>query len=208
MLSSVLFKTLFYYFFVHLTYKIMGKREVGELSTFDFVVSIMIAELTAISIDSESDNFLEMVSPIILLMCLQVGISFITLKSSKIRDYFDGKPSFIIKKGVLDIKEMKKQRYNLDDLLVHLRNNNIDNIFECEYAILEINGELSVFKHSDHATYPLPLILDGIIQDENLLAMGITHQTLQNKLSKENLKLKNIFYLIFQDDQEIKYLRR
>ena len=87
------------------------------------------------------------------------------MKSNTIRYLIDGKPSVIISKGKINFKEMKKLRYNLDDLLMQLRVNSIKSIEEVDYAVLESNGKLSIFKRQDdpNREYPLPLIIDGKI---------------------------------------------
>lgn len=118
----VLGKTLFFYFLITIIYRIMGKREVGELSIMDLIVSIFIAELAAISIDNYKENIFISIVPILALVIIQIVLSRISLKSSKVRSLIDGDPSVIIERGKVNFREMLKQRYNLDDLLVQLRN--------------------------------------------------------------------------------------
>ena len=146
---TVLWKTLFFYLLITVIYRIMGKREVGELSIMDLIVSIFIAELAAISIDNYKQNIFLSVVPILALVIVQLVVSSISLKSSKVRSILDGNPSMIIERGKVNFKEMLKQRYNLDDLLVQLRNRGIKSIEEVDYAILETSGKLSVFKKDD-----------------------------------------------------------
>ena len=171
---TVLWKTLFFYFLIMIIYRIMGKREVGELSIMDLIVSIFIAELAAISIDNYQENVFISIVPIIALVIIQLVISRISLKNSKIRSVLDGNPSIIIERGKVNFKEMLKQRYNLDDLLVHLRSRGIKSIGEVDYAILETSGKLSVFKKDDdkNRVYPLPIIVDGKIQKNTLYQIG------------------------------------
>ena len=99
MYISIVLRTLFMYFFIILVYRIMGKKEVGQLSIIDLIVSILIAELVAIAIEAEKSIFLSII-PITILTFTQIGISYITLKNEKIRDLIDGKPTVIIKNGV------------------------------------------------------------------------------------------------------------
>ena len=139
---TVIFKTIIIYFLVALIFRIMGKREVGQLGTFDLVVFILIAELVAISIENKNNFFLNLI-PVLILVFLQVVISKLSLKSVKFRKIVDGIPTIIIKKGVIDFKNMVEQRYSLDDLLLQLREKDVSDISEVDYAILEINGKLS-----------------------------------------------------------------
>ena len=153
----------------------MGKREIGELSIMDFIVSIFIAEMVAISIENYKSSMLMSVIPVISLTALQIGFSYLSVKSSKIRKIVDGEPSVIINRGKVNFKEMLKQRYNLDDLLMQLRSNEVKSIEEVDYAILETSGKLSIFKKNDDVlrNYPLPLILDGVLDEETLLQIHI-----------------------------------
>ena len=117
-LFIVLFRTIFFYFFVLISYRIMGKREIGQLGVIDLIVSILIAELVAISIEEYKQSLMLTVIPISILVLLEVLFAFFSIKSRKFRLLFDGKPSLIIANGKINYKEMIKQRYSLDDLLV------------------------------------------------------------------------------------------
>lgn len=162
----------------------------------DFIVSIFIAELAAISIDNYKENVLLSLIPIIVLVIIEIIISVISLKSADTRNIIDGKASVIINRGVINFKEMLKQRYNLDDLLSQLRLESIKSIEEVDYAILETNGKLSVFKKSDdkRSLYPLPIILDGKIQDDTLYQINKSREWINEELNKNNIKLEDVFY--------------
>ena len=185
---TVLWKTLLFYFLITVIYRIMGKREVGELSIMDLIVSIFIAELAAISIDNYKENIFISIVPILALVVLQLVISRISLKNAKIRSILDGDPSMIIERGKVNFKEMLQQRYNLDDLLVQLRSRGIKSIEEVDYAILETSGKLSVFRKDDDKkrVYPLPIIIDGKIQKDVLYQIGKDSIWLEKALRHEN----------------------
>ena len=146
-LFSVVFRTIFFYIFITIAYRIMGKREIGQLGIIDLIVSILIAELVAISIENIYDPIYLTIVPILLLVVLEIFLAFISTKSRSLRVIFEGKPSMIIANGHINYHEMVKQRYNLDDLLLSLRQKDIRDISEVEYAFLEANGKLSVFKY-------------------------------------------------------------
>lgn len=197
----VLERTIIFYIIITIIYRVMGKREVGQLGIVDLIVSILIAELAAMSIDKRMDNILLSIIPMIALVLIQMLISYLCLKFSKVRDLFDGKPSIIIKKGVVNFKEMVRQRYNLDDLLIQLREKNIRTLEEVDYAILESSGKLSVFKKKNNLTgeYPLPLILDGVVEKNALNDINKNNNWLEKKLKEKKLKLKDIFYAFYKD---------
>lgn len=196
----IILKTLVIYLFVAIIFRLMGKREVGQLGTFDLVVFILIAEIVALAIE-EKDNFLIHLIPALILVILQIVIAKLSLKSNKFRDILDGKPVVIIKNGIINFKNMVDQRYTLDDLLLQLREKDVRSIDEVDYAILETNGKLSVFKKDDKDknTYPLPIILDGDVNFDNLYGINKTKKWLIRKLTDEKVKVDDIFYAFYKD---------
>ena len=201
-LFTVLFRTLFFYFFVLIAYRIMGKREIGQLGVIDLIVSILIAELVAISIEETENPIYLTIIPIAVLVILEVLFAYISIKSRKFRTIFDGKPSLIICNGKINYKEMVKQRYSLDDLLISLRQQGIKELDMVEYAFLEPNGELSVFKYNLFklkSSYPMPLILDGKITKGALKHIHKTEAWLKSELSNKNLTYEDIFYAFYKN---------
>ena len=166
------------------------------------MVSILIAELVAISIEEFKQPIAYTVIPITCLVILEVLFAFISIKSRRFRTVFDGKPSLIIVNGKINYKEMIKQRYSLDDLLLSLRQNNIKSIEDVEYAFLETNGKLSIFKYNifkTNSTYPLALIIDGVIQDKTLKEIKHSKFWLTNYLRKQDIDLSNVFYAFYKN---------
>ena len=202
MIWTIIFRTVLFYFLVLIAYKIMGKREVGELGVFDFIISMLISQLIAICIENYKDPIWFVIVPTLILVLFQIVFSFLSLKSNKFRDILDGKESVIISNGKLNFSEMKKQKYNLNDLLLQLRDKGIRTIEEVDYAILETNGKLSVFQKQDdnNNVFPLPLVLDGVIEENNLKFINKTRKWLNNELSKKKINLDNIFYAFYKDD--------
>ena len=135
------------------------------------------------------------VVPIMVLVLIQILVSYITLKSEKLRDIIDGKPTVIIKNGKLNFTEMSKIRYSLDDLLTQLRLQGVKSIDKVKYAVLENNGNLSVF--NDNSDYPLPLILDGVIDYSVLKNIGKDYNWILSILKKKNIELEDVFYAFY-----------
>ena len=201
-LFSVIVRTLFFYFFITIAYRLMGKREVGQLGIIDLIVSILIAELVAISIENLNDPMYLTIMPISLLVLLEIFLAFISTKSKKIRALLEGKPSLIISNGKINYHEMIKQRYTLDDLLLSLRQKEIKDLSEVEYAFLESNGKLSIFKYNKFrikSSYPMPLILDGKIENDTLKYLKKTEDWLKGRLKEYNVNLKEIFYAFYKN---------
>lgn len=200
MLLTIIFRTIFFYFIVVISYKIMGKRELGELGVFDLIISMLISQLIAISIENYKDPIWYVLVPAVILVSFQVIFSKVALKNDKFRRVLDGKESVIINNGKLNFNEMVKQRYSLNDLLLQLRDKSIKTIEEVEYAILETNGKLSVFKKKEsNRTFPLPLILDGVIEEKNLKLINKNVKWLKTVLNTKKVSLDNVFYAFYKD---------
>ena len=200
MIETVL-RTLFFYFIIVIAYRIMGKREVGQLGIIDLIMSILIAELVAIGIEKIDQSIWMTLLPMIVLVLLEVLLGYLSVKSRKINKLFGGKPTIIISKGRIVYKNLINQRYSLDDLLLELRKQGIYSIEDVEYAMLETNGELSVFKYKPlkiKSDIPLPFIVDGIIQEGILKQLNRSKIWLNDLLKSNGLDLNNVFYAIYQ----------
>ncbi|OIJ16587.1 hypothetical protein BKP45_04590 [Anaerobacillus alkalidiazotrophicus] len=210
--STIILRTLLIYFIILVVLRFMGKREIGQLSVLDFVVSIMIAELAVISIENIRTPMMNTIVPILVLCVIQITLAWVSLKSENLRKMIDGKPSVLINKGKIDEDEMRKQRYNFDDLMIQLRQSNIRNVSDVEFAILEPSGKLSVLekteKEKQYPSYeekvnlPLPLILDGKVQSEHLERINKTPLWLRQELRKLGYRdIKKISFCSLNDNQ-------
>ncbi len=188
----IITRTLFLYFLIIFIFRLMGKREIGELSILDLVVFIMIAEMAVVSIENYKNPLMHSIIPMLLLLGIQITLATISLKSKTMRELIDGKPTIIIQNGKIKESEMSKQRYNFDDLLTQLRDKNIRNVADVEFAILEPSGKLSVFEkdHKSKSSLHLPLIIDGKIQENHLEVLGNTNLWLRQEL--RNLGYRNV----------------
>ncbi len=194
------YRSILFYSLIVMVYRMMGKREIGELSIVDLIVSLFIAELVAISIENYQESIFLSIFPILILVGLQLLTAKISLKSKKIRDVIDGKPSVIINRGKVNFQEMKRLRYNVDDLLCQLRNASIKSLSDVDYAILENNGKLSIFPKDETKDYPLPVILNGKIEKDVLIEINKTEEWLKKELETKNIKIDNIFYGFYQNN--------
>lgn len=200
-LSIIIFRTFLYYFLFLFLFRVMGKREIGELGVNDLLVSVLFAEFATLAIEKYNDPLLITLIPTLIIVFLQVLISFLSMKNPKIRTLVDSNPSMIINKGKINFKEMEKQRYSLEDMLTQVRDKGIRSLDEIEYAILESNGNLSIFTYDDKKTYPLPLVLDGEIIYESLSDIDKNKDWLMKVLKQEKTDLKNVFYAFYKNDK-------
>lgn len=201
---NALFRTVFFYFIVVIAYRIMGKRELSQLQVIDFIVSILMAELIAISIENIKDPIYMALIPIVALVLIEIVLAKISLKSKKFNDIMSGKPSLIILNGKLNFKELVKCRYSLDNILLELRQNGIKSISDVEYAFLETNGKLSVFKYNFLKTsseYPMPVIVEGKIDANTLRYIKKSKVWVLNELRKRKIKLEDVFYSFYKNNK-------
>ncbi len=203
-LLNVLFRTLLFYLVILVIYRIMGKRELGQLSIQDFAVSILIAEMVAISIENSKDPLVLTILPIILLVILELLSAYIAMKFNGFRKFMEGKPVLIINKGIVNFKEMVRQRYTLDDLLLELRSNGIKNLKDVEYAVLENNGRLNIFKYNFlkiSSENPFPIIIDGKIEKSTLKYINKSEEWVRELVSKENMEVSDVFYAFYKNNK-------
>lgn len=195
MYISIILKTIVLYFYIVLVYRLMGKKEVGKLSIIDLIVSILIAELAAMSIESTDRSIFISIIPILVLVVIQIVLSYVSLKNEKIRKIIDGNPTTIIKSGKIKFNEMAKLRYSLEDLITQLREQGIKSIEEVDYAILENNGKLSIFQNTKD--YPMPIIVDGKIDFDVLKELGKNTKWVFDILNSKNITLDEVYYAFY-----------
>lgn len=200
---TVLIRTVLYYIVILIIFRLMGRREIGELSILDLVVFIMIGEMAIIGIADTEKPFLITIVPMILLMLIQIIMATISLKSKRFRDLVDGKPTIIINRGKIDEDAMRKQRYNFDDLMTQLREKDIRSIADVEFAILESSGSLSVIEKLENnkdGDITIPLIVDGMIEEENLGRINKTNLWLRQELKKKGYRdIKKISFCSYEN---------
>lgn len=198
----VAIRTFVLYIALLFTIRLMGKSELSKMSPFQLTVIFMIAELAAIPLDSIDASLINGLIAIFMLTFLQILISFLCMKVEWIKDFLSGKPTVIIKKGELNIEELRKQRISITDLMEQLRIKDCPSIEDVDYAIIETNGELSVVKKSD--TLSSIIISDGNLYEENLQFSGLDFQTFESKLRKAGItSFKTVFLALCDDDKTL-----
>ncbi|MGG5254923.1 DUF421 domain-containing protein [Neobacillus sp. SM06] len=205
----IVFRTILLYVLILIIFRVMGKREIGELSILDLVVFIMIAEMAVVAIEDTKDPLLHTILPMLLLMVIQITLALASLKSKRFRDFVDGQPTIIINRGKIDEKAMRKQRYNFDDLMSQLREKDIRSIADVEFAILESSGKLSVIEKEKNQNMTeksgditIPLIIDGAVNEENLRRIEKSNFWLRQELKKRGYKeIKKISFCSYENGQ-------
>lgn len=213
----VAIRTFVLYIIVLIAVRIMGKSELSKMSPFQLVIVFMIAELAAMPIDDPTTSLINGVMAIFTLMLLQVLISFLSIKSEKFKNLVSGKPSILIEKGKLNIKELSKLRITSTDLLEQLRLENCPSLSNVEYAIMESNGQLTVIPKAEEkpltpkdmgltvneGLLPMIVVSDGTLYVKNLLIAGISEEMFMQKLAGAGISSYENIFLAFYDENKV-----
>ena len=196
------FRAIVLYIIVLVVMRLMGKREIGQLQPFELAISIMIADLATLPMAETGIPISNGIIPILGLLVMHLVISILNMKSTKAREIICGKPSILIFRGKIDQKVLKKERFTINELEERLRDNNIFNIGDVEYAVLETSGQVTVIpKPSKRPTIPedfniepqyegIPydLVVDGKVMYKNLEKLGKNYVWLQRQTEKFGIK--------------------
>lgn len=196
------FRAILLYIIVLIVMRLMGKREIGQLQPFELAISIMIADLASIPMTDAGVPISNGIIPILGLLVMHLVISVVNLKSIKAREIICGKPRILIYRGKIDEKALKKERFTINELEERLRGNNVVNLGDVEYAILETSGNITVIQKPekrntipedfnivpDYEGISYDLVVDGKIMDENLRKLGKNYQWLKKQVEKFNIR--------------------
>ena len=214
---TIFIRTALIYLILVVSMRLMGKRQVGELQLSELTVTILLSEIAASPLTDKNIPFAHAVCAILLLLSIEVILSYILLHHPAVKTVLTGKPSMIIRRGVLDQKELERQRLCLSELLCALRQKGIADISDVEYAIMEENGQLSVFPKAEAS--PLTpkacgqkapengishaLIIDRVIIQKNLDTVGWSREKLERELERRGAKLCDVFMFAVGDSGKI-----
>lgn len=202
-------RTIILYIVVMCAIRLMGKRQIGELQPSELVITILVSELATLPMQDFDIPIMMGIIPIVTLVFFEHIVSFICLKNVKIRRLVNGNPCIIIQDGVLDIKTMRDLRVSVDEVLEELRINNVTNIEDIKFAIIETNGQLSYILKNGAETVtndmlslvapekglPLIIINDGCVIDENLISIKRDMLWLVAKLNEKKLSINQVFLM-------------
>lgn len=214
---TVLIRSLILVSVAVLTFRLMGKRQVGQLQPFELVIAIMIADLAATPMESLDTPLWRGIAPMLSLIVLHQLITLLSLKSQALRAFFSGRPTVVIRNGRIDYQALRKLAFNLNDLLEELRTGGVLTPSEVGTAILETSGKLSVFQdgahrpvcpedlqlHTGYEGIPLTLIMDGQLEKHNLSLSGKSENWLAKQISQNGFKHCSDVLLCYLDTNGI-----
>lgn len=210
-------RTVILYILVLVIMRMMGKREIGQLQPFELAIAIMIADLASIPMANIGIPIFSGIIPILALLMMHLIISNINLKSINMRKIICGKPTILIYRGKIDEKALKKEKFTINELQERLRGNNVFNIGDVEYAILETSGQITVIQKPDKRTtipadfnimpeyegIPYDLVIDGKIMHENLKAIGKDEIWLEREVKKFKIRPEEALVVTFDGKGQI-----
>ena len=196
------FRAILLYIIVLIVMRLMGKREIGQMQPFELAISIMIADLASIPMTETGVPISNGIIPILGLLVMHLIISMLNIKSSKAREIICGKPAILVYRGKIDEKVLKKERFTINELEERLRDNNIFNIGDVEYAILETSGQVTVIPKPNkrptipedfniepqYEGIPYDLVVDGKVMYKNLEKIGKNYVWLKKQTEKFKIK--------------------
>jgi len=202
-------RTVIMYIFIIFAVRVMGKRHVGDLEPGELVITILISETAAIPIQETGIPLLSGIIPVIVLICLELIVSHIILKSNKANQLFKGKPVVIIRDGKLLEKEMTRVRFTIEDLMTELRQSGNFHLEQISYAIVETNGKLSILPKPEYlptvtsdigntptdSGIPVVIVSDGALSQGSLDLCSATREWVEGVLKKEKTKLSDVFLM-------------
>ena len=205
------------YILVLIIMRLMGKREIGQLQPFELAIAIMIADLASVPMADIGIPISSGIVPILALLVMHLLISIINLKSVNMRKIICGKPRILIYRGKIDEKALKKERFTINELQERLRNNNIVNIGDVEYAILETSGQITVIQKPEkrntipkdfniqpnYEGIPYDLVIDGKIMEKNLQAIGKDYNWLKKEVKKFGYNPEQALLVTYDGNQQM-----
>lgn len=198
--------------------RFLDKTQIGQLTFYEYISGITMGSIAGSMASAEPGEFWNHYYDLLLFVVLTYLLSIITIKNRSLRKIIEGSPSIVIENGCIIKKNMKSMRYDLDELLSQLREKGIFDISEVQYATVEPTGQLSVIKkpdfqpltkgdmniHLPNATFPIELIMDGHIIEENLAKQKITHTWLNTQLTERNIKNpSNVMYAVIDSKGQL-----
>lgn len=210
-------KSIILYTIVLIVMRCMGKREIGQMQPFELAIAIMIADLATTPMTEIGIPLVYGIIPILGLLFMHIIISLGNLKSIKMREFICGKPRILIYRGKIDEQALKLENFTINELQERLRVNNINNLGDVEFAILETSGQISVVqKPEKRALKPedfnidakyegisYDLVIDGKIMEDNLKKLGKSRAWLEMEVGKFNMKPEEALVVVLNGDRTI-----
>ncbi|MBQ7957239.1 MAG: DUF421 domain-containing protein [Clostridia bacterium] len=209
-MTVVLIRTFIIYFVVVAAVRLMGKRQIGQLQPTELVITLILSEIAASSVNDTDKPLVNSVIGVTVLVSLEIISSYLALKSGKFRRLAEGNAVYVIKEGKLDIRALEEIRFSIDDLMEALRQKDVFDISDVEYAVVETNGSLSVMLRADKipltlSTFgrkaeekglPVVVIADGRYIYSNFSICKTSKSRIDSILSDEKIHISHVMLMM------------
>ena len=207
-MAVIFIRTILIYILLLAVMRISGKRQIGEIQISELVTTFLLSDIASYPLTNPGIPLLNAVIPIFTIIPLEIIFSFLTTKCACVKKLLDGKPSIVILHGKIQKKEMERLRLSMDDLLSELRLKSIASVSDVDYAILEQNGQISVFQ-KNQAPLSHAVIIDGTVNEPLLRQIGKNRHWLQKILQAENIReYRDVFLLSVTDSGNITLIKQ
>lgn len=222
-MTVMLFRSFITYVLLLLVLRLMGKRQVGELQPSELVTTLLLSEIASQPITDNAIPLVYGIVPAVVVLSLEVLLSFLITKSEKIKRVMTGNISILIDKGKLNVEEMRNSRISLEELAAELRLKSVTDISDVQYAILEKNGKMSVILNAESKTVTAKdlnlhteekgishaLVVDGKINRENLQSSAKDEQFIAEQLKLHKIQhLREVMLLSCDDNNNVTVIRK
>ncbi len=215
-------RSMILYLLLILAVRLMGKRQIGELEPAEFVVAILIADLASVPMQDIGIPLLSGVLPILTVLAIELILSVLSMRFRRVRRFLSGNPILLMQDGKILVENLVKTRLTVDELIQHLRERNILDLSTVQYAILEVDGQISAIVHPLHqpptardlqaepaaAELPVAVISDGVVLEERLAAAGRDRRWLEDQLHRLGCRAEEVFLLTTTPSGKLYLARR
>ena len=197
----IIIRTILLFLLIVFSLRLMGKKQLGELQPSELVTTIMISNIATLALEDSSTPMIMGIIPILMIVCLDVILSGILLKNSRIRKTVSGTARVVISDGVVDQAELKNLRYTIDDLTEAMRDQGIFDISQVQYAIVETTGKINFLQKEQPAKNPPEIIIrDGELNQDGLSRTSLGEGWVMKILGLNKTKLPDVFLMSADND--------
>ena len=221
-MTTILIRTVIIYVFLLSIMRLMGKRQLGELEVSELVSTLLLSDIAALPITNQSIPLVYAIIPILTITAFEVGMSLLLAKVPSIKNLLSTRPSILIRRGLIDRRELSKNRISIDELLSELRQKDITDISEVAYAIIEQNGKISVIPKRRYAQPNCDdlslkvtecgichlLVSDGRLDKHGLACTGKSEEWVRRTLNRQNTSIDKVFIMTLDDAGKVNIIKK
>lgn len=194
----MMIRTIILFVLALISIRLMGKRQIGELQPYEFIVTMIVSELAVLPMENPGVPLIYGVIPLMTVLALQLAISIISLKNVTFREFLCGRPSILVHNGKLNVPNMQEELITTTDLMSQLRCAGVENLCDLKWAIMESNGKVNIYTTP---AYPTELIIDGEIIEESLAIFNKDRHWLEKRLESHGIKsAQEVFICTMEPD--------